>query len=145
MDNDCRRPVELFLVEDNPGDVALLREGLNEFACNYRMQLAVDGEEAVRLLQKTGDAPPDLILLDLNLPKKSGHQVLAELKSNPKLRRIPILVLTSSRAPKDVIAAYDLGANSYLPKPRSFAETLSLVETLRDYWMRLVLLPARDC
>lgn len=145
MYRNSGRHVRVLLVEDNPADVVLLKYGLEQAEATYDLQVAKDGDEAARILSSisaSNDSRPDLILLDLNLPKRSGHEVLAIVKSDPWLRFIPVVVLTSSAAPSDVLAAYSHGANSYLRKPISLDGALDLIRTVEHYWLNLALLPA---
>jgi chemotaxis family two-component system response regulator Rcp1 len=135
----------LLLVEDNPGDVRLLREALTESGMVVQVQVVHDGEEALQLLRRAGSyatAPrPNLILLDLNLPKKSGHEVLAEVKSDPQLQLIPVVVLTSSSKPDDITKSYALGANVYLQKPLEVEEFFGAVKDLVTFWSKRASLP----
>jgi two-component system, chemotaxis family, response regulator Rcp1 len=139
------RAVELLLVEDNPGDAALVKEGLREAHAQYEIHVAPDGEEALRFLRKQGvhqnAQRPDLILLDLNLPRYDGHEVLADIKADPSLRVIPVIILTSSTAPRDIENAYAKGANSYLQKPQTLDQTFDLMKTIEHYWLDFALLP----
>jgi CheY-like chemotaxis protein len=139
------RPARLLLVEDNPADAMLLRTALREVRTEYRLHVATDGEDAMQYLLKDGPSAaenrPDLILLDLNLPKVDGHQVLQMVKTNKDLRAIPVVVLTSSLAPSDIAMAYARGANSYLEKPSDIEKVFDLVRTLKHYWLDLSLLP----
>jgi two-component system, chemotaxis family, response regulator Rcp1 len=139
------RPVEVVLIEDNPGDVRLLEEAFRELHANIRIQVAKDGAEGLDIVEKrVGEKLlpwPDLILLDLNLPKISGHDVLERLKANPSTRRIPIIVLTSSRADVDVRRAYDSHANAYLRKPSSLDDLISAAQQIKSFWMECVTLP----
>lgn len=139
------RPVEVVLIEDNPGDVRLLEEAFRELQANIRIQVAKDGAEGLDLVEKRALEKllpsPDLILLDLNLPKISGHDVLERLKTNPSTRRIPIIVLTSSRADVDVRRAYDSHANAYLRKPSSLDDLISAAQQIKSFWMECVTLP----
>jgi CheY-like chemotaxis protein len=139
------RPVELLLVEDNPGDVRLTQEALKEGTLPVHLNVARDGVEALDFLRHREpfeDAPtPDLILLDLNLPRKSGREVLSEIKSDPNLKRIPVLVMTTSRADQDVQKAYSLNANCYITKPMDLDEFLRIVRSIEDFWLRTVTLP----
>jgi CheY-like chemotaxis protein len=136
---------EILLVEDNPGDVRLTEEVLREGKVWNRLNVAGDGVEALCFLRREGkyaDAPrPDLILLDLNLPKKSGHEVLAEIKADRELRRIPVVVLTTSRAEEDIIRAYDRYANCYLTKPFDWERFIEVVRSVEDFWLTVVKLP----
>jgi two-component system, chemotaxis family, response regulator Rcp1 len=140
-----RRPVEVLLIEDNPGDVRLLEEAFRELNADIRMRVAKDGAEGLELVQKALanriDEWPDLILLDLNLPTISGHDVLARIKNNPETRRIPVIILTSSRAEFDVRQAYDCHANAYLRKPSTLEGLISAAEQIKSFWLELVTLP----
>jgi two-component system, chemotaxis family, response regulator Rcp1 len=140
-----RGPVEVLLIEDNPGDVRLLEEAFRELHADIRMRVAKDGAEGLELVQKAItnkiDEWPDLILLDLNLPKISGHDVLARIKNNPETRRIPVIILTSSRAEFDVRQAYDCHANAYLRKPSTLEGLISAAEQIKSFWLELVTLP----
>ena len=135
---------KILLVEDNPGDVDLTREGLEEARLRNELYLAEDGEQAMDFLLQRGehaDAPrPDLILLDLNMPGKDGRQVLAEIKEHPHLRRIPVVVLTSSEAEEDVLRSYDLHANCYIPKPVNLDKFLKIVQSIKGFWFSVVTL-----
>ena len=139
------RPVEILLVEDNPGDVRLTQEALKDAKVRNNMHVAGDGEDAVAFLLQEGryaDAPrPDLILLDLNLPKKNGREVLSEIKSNADLMRIPVVVLTTSRAEEDILRAYDLNANCYITKPVDLDQFVRVVKSIEDFWLTIVKLP----
>jgi len=139
------KPIEILLVEDNPGDIRLTQETLKEFELRSNISVARNGEEALAFLRcegPYGDAVrPDLILLDLNLPKKNGHEVLAEIKADEKLRRIPVVVLTTSRAEQDVIRAYDLHANCYITKPVDLDQFGTAIRALLEFWVKIVKLP----
>lgn len=139
------RPVEILLVEDNPGDVRLTREALREGKVRNNLHVAADGVEALHFLRKEGrfaDAVrPDLILLDLNLPKKDGREVLEDIKSDPDLRYIPVVVLTSSQAEQDILRAYDLHANCYVSKPVDLDQFIHVVHSIEDFWFTIVKLP----
>ena len=138
--------LKVLLVEDSPGDVRLTMEALKEAKVLNNLNVAGDGIEALAFLKREGahaKAPrPDVILLDLNLPKKDGREVLAEIKADPNLRRIPIVVLTTSRAEEDIIRAYDLHANCYITKPVDFKQFLEVVQSIEDFWLTVVKLPA---
>lgn len=140
------RPLELLLVEDNPGDVRLTREALKSGEVAVNLNVARDGVEALDFLHRRGNfasAPvPDLILLDLNLPRKNGREVLSEIKSDPELRRIPVLVMTTSRADQDINRAYSLNANCYITKPMDLDEFLRIVRSIEDFWLKTVTLPS---
>lgn len=138
--------MDLLLVEDNPGDVRLTKEAFREEGkLTNILHVVVDGIEAMAFLHQEGeyaDKPrPDLILLDLNLPRMDGREVLAEIKSDPNLKRIPVIILTTSSAEQDIQASYDLHANSYMTKPVDFDQFIAAVKTVRDYWLSVVKLP----
>jgi CheY-like chemotaxis protein len=139
--------MDILLVEDNPADARLVREALAEHEVPASLHWVTSGEEALNYLRpQTMDLAskmPDLVLLDLNLPGLNGHEVLAEIKSDPALKRIPVLVLTSSANPSDVLAAYGDHANAYLIKPEEFDAFLNLVSTVRHHWLDAVLLPSQ--
>jgi CheY-like chemotaxis protein len=139
------RPVEVLLVEDNPGDVRLTREALREGKIRNNLHVARDGVEALAFLRRQGEhagAPrPDLILLDLNLPRKDGREVLTEIKDDATLRQIPVVVLTSSQAEEDIIRAYDLHANCYISKPVDLDQFINVVRSIEDFWFTVVKLP----
>jgi two-component system, chemotaxis family, response regulator Rcp1 len=145
MDNQLVKPITILLVEDNPGDADLAREALENSKFNNNLQVVDDGEKAMAYLHREGayrDAPrPDLILLDLNLPKKDGRQVLAEIKVDPELMRIPVVILTTSRAEEDVLRTYNLHANCYITKPIDLNQFLHVVRSIEDFWMSIVVLP----
>jgi two-component system, chemotaxis family, response regulator Rcp1 len=137
--------IDILLVEDNPGDVRLTLEALKEGGIQGRLHVAADGEEAIAFLRQTGPhthaARPGLILLDLNLPRRSGTDVLRELKADPDLRRIPVVILTSSTAEEDIRRTYDLHANCYVTKPVDLDEFMEVVRYMRDFWFSVVTLP----
>ncbi len=143
-END-NQAIEILLVEDNPGDVRLIIEAMIEAKLDNRFHVVEDGVEAMQFLRREGrfgDAPrPDLILLDLNLPKKDGRAVLAEVKADPVLKRIPVVVLTTSRAEEDVLRAYDLHANCYITKPVDMEQFMKVVAQIDEFWIRVVTLP----
>jgi len=142
------KPINILLVEDNPGDADLAREALESSKMNNIMHVVDDGEKAMAFLRREGsftDAPrPDLILLDLNLPKKDGRQVLAEIKADEGLRRIPVVILTTSRAEEDVLKTYDLHANCYITKPIDLNQFLHVVRSIEDFWLSIVVLPPNE-
>ncbi len=140
------RQIEVLLVEDNPGDVRLTREALKEGRLINNLNVVPDGVEAMAFLNKCGTyvgAPrPDLILLDLNLPRKSGREVLEEIKNDPGLRRIPVMVLTTSNAEQDLMNAYNLHANCYIKKPLDLDEFMAVIRSIEHFWFHIVTLPA---
>ena len=140
------RPAEFLLVEDNPGDVRLTREALNESKLRNRLNIVGDGVEALAFLRREGkyaSAPrPDLVLLDLNLPRKDGREVLAEIKADPALKRIPVVVITSSEAEQDVLASYDLHVNCYVSKPVDLEQFIKVVRSIETFWLTIVKLPS---
>ena len=141
------KPIEILLVEDNPADVRLTREHFKESKIANRLHVVDDGVEAMALLRRAGryaDAVrPDLILLDLNLPKKDGREVLKEIKDDPDLRRIPVVVLTISKAEEDILRTYDLHANCYITKPIDLKQFVKVVRAIEDFWFSIVKLPSR--
>lgn len=148
MSEELGRPVEILLVEDNPGDVRLTIEALKEGRVRNRLSVARDGVEAIAFLRRQGphaQAPrPDLILLDLNLPRRDGREVLADIKDDAVLRRIPVVVLTTSKAEEDILRTYDLHANCYITKPVDLEQFIAVVRSIDDFWLSVVRLPARD-
>jgi len=142
---DGRSPIEILLVEDNPGDERLTREALKEGKVYHNLHWAKDGVEAMEFLQQRGkyqDSPrPDIILLDLNLPKKDGREVLQEIKSDEKLKRIPVVVLTTSKAEEDVMRTYNLHANCYVTKPVDLEKFIVVVKSIDIFWLTVVTLP----
>ncbi|HEY5548316.1 MAG TPA: response regulator [Coriobacteriia bacterium] len=139
-------PIEILLVEDNPGDVRLTQEVLKEGRIANILNVVMDGVEALRYLRREGDyanvPDTDLILLDLNLPKMDGREVLAVIKADPVLARIPVVVLTTSGAEADILSAYSLHANCYITKPVSLDRFVEVVRSIEDFWLSLVRLPA---
>ena len=139
------RPIEILLVEDSPSDVRLTREALKEAKVVNMLHVAQDGIEALDFLRKQGQyasrPSPDLILLDLNLPKKDGRDVLAEIKQDKNLKRIPVVVLTTSSAEEDVVRAYNLHANAYVTKPVDLTQFLEVIRTIEAFWLAVVTLP----
>jgi len=137
--------IEILLVEDNPGDVRLTIETFKEAKVHNTLHVARDGVEALARLKQEGnyaDVPrPDLILLDLNLPKKDGRQVLAEIKADEKLRRIPVVILTTSSAEEDILRTYDLHANCYITKPVDLDQFIKVVKSIEEFWLTVVKLP----
>lgn len=142
---EMQRPLRILLIEDNPADVRLTKEAFREEGSLTQVTVVEDGEEAIAFLRRQGRyscAPrPDLILLDLNLPKKDGREVLAEIKSDRTLARTPVVVLTSSHADQDICLAYDLGANCYITKPVDLEQFLEVVKAVEDFWLAVAELP----
>jgi CheY-like chemotaxis protein len=139
------KPIEVLLVEDNPGDAQLTRMALGDGKMCINLSLAEDGVEALEFLRRQGkyaNAPhPDLILLDLNLPKKDGREVLADIRSDPALKRIPVVILTTSESDADILQAYNLAANCYITKPVDFEQFVKIVKSIEDFWFTIVKLP----
>ena len=139
------RPIEILFVEDNPGDVRLTQEALREAKMCVNVRVAWDGEEAIEYLRKEGQYAdalrPDLILLDLNLPRMSGREVLAEIKADTDLRSIPVVVLTGSKAEADVAKTYNLHANCYVTKPADLDQFIRVVQSIESFWLTIVKLP----
>lgn len=138
-------PIDILLVEDNPGDVRLAQEVFKEAKVKNDLHVVNDGVEAMAFLRKEGkykDAErPDIILLDLNLPKKTGHEVLAEIKSDDNLKRIPVVILTVSKDEEDVMKSYNLYANCFITKPVDLNQFLNVVKSIEDFWLTIVKLP----
>ena len=145
MTQKSGKPIEILLVEDSPGDVRLTREALKEGKVLNNLHVAKDGVEAIAFLRKEGQyadaVRPDLILLDLNLPRKSGTEVLAEIKEDPELKSIPVVILTVSQADEDITKSYSLHANCYIKKPVELSEFLGVVNAIEDFWLAIVKLP----
>ena len=135
----------MLLVEDNPGDVRLTQEALKDGHVLVNLTVASDGVEAMQILRHEGNNAgkprPDLILLDLNLPKKNGREVLEEIKADDELKRIPVIVMTTSKAEQDIYRAYNLNANCYVTKPVDLDEFLNVVRSIEDFWLTIVTLP----
>jgi two-component system, chemotaxis family, response regulator Rcp1 len=147
MPRELGRPAELMLVEDNYGDVLLTQEAFRASKIANNLQIARDGEEALKMLRKEapyGDlVTPDLILLDLNLPRKDGREVLTEIKNDQELAKIPVVILTGSRAELDIAHSYELNANCYIAKPINFEQLQNVVNSLQKFWFSVVLLPTQ--
>ena len=144
-DRTCKKRIEILLVEDNPGDIQLTRIALEDNKMSVNLSVVEDGVEALEFLRKKGkyaDAPhPDLVLLDLNLPRKDGREVLAEMKADKILKRIPVVILTTSQAEEDVLKAYNLCANCYITKPVDFDQFVKIVRSIESFWFTIVKLP----
>lgn len=140
------KAVEILLIEDNPGDARLAREALRDAKVRNNLSWVPDGVEGMAYLKrqgKYGQSPrPDLILLDLNLPRKDGREVLSEIKADESLRRIPVVILTTSQAEEDILRAYHLNANCYITKPVDLEQFMKVVKTIEDFWLTIVKLPA---
>ncbi|AKB35663.1 Two-component system response regulator [Methanosarcina siciliae C2J] len=136
------KPVDILLVEDNKGDVGLIEEVFESSKVRNKLYVVEDGEEAVHFLFREGkfsDVPrPGIILLDLNLPKKDGHEVLGEIKKNKDLKKIPVVVLTTSRAEEDILESYKLHANAYVPKPVDFDQFIKVIKSIENFWLEVV-------
>jgi len=144
MDNELES-IHILLVEDNPHDVEITKRALEKGQLRNRLTVAVDGQQALDILSDLQRAAelPGLILLDLNLPKLSGIEVLQEVKGDPALRGIPVIVLTTSTREEDVVRAYDLGVNTFITKPVRFEDFINVVTTIREYWIVIATLPAK--
>ena len=142
------RAIEILLVEDNPGDVLLTKEAMKDAKVSNSLHVVGNGLEALEFLRREGrfqEAPtPDLVLLDLNLPRKNGREVLQEMKSEEGLRSIPVVVLTTSEAHRDIIESYNLQANCYIPKPVDFEQFRKVVASIEQFWFTLVKLPTKS-
>jgi CheY-like chemotaxis protein len=147
MTRPSGRPIEILLVEDNPGDVRLTIEGLKEGKVRNNLHVAKDGVEALAFLRREANyadaVRPDLILLDLNLPRMDGRQVLSEIKADPVLKTIPVVVLTTSGAEQDVLHSYQLQANCYITKPVDLEQFITVVRSIEDFWLTIVTLPQK--
>ena len=141
------KPIDILLVEDNPGDSRLAMEALKESKLRNNLHIVTDGVEAMDFLYKRGKHEqvlrPDLILLDLNLPKKDGREVLAEIKSDPDLKRIPVVILTISKAEEDVLKTYNLHANCFITKPLDLNQFVTVIKSIEDFWLTIVKLPSQ--
>ena len=139
------RPIEILLVEDSPGDVRLTQEALRDAKIANNLHVANDGDVALDFLYKRGahssSPTPDLVLLDLNLPRKDGREVLAEIKADAALKRIPVVVLTTSGAERDIVESYELHANCFVTKPVYFGQFMNVVRSIQDFWFTVVKLP----
>jgi chemotaxis family two-component system response regulator Rcp1 len=141
------KPIDILLVEDNPGDADLAREALSTGKLHNALHVVGDGEEAMAFLRRTGKhagAPrPDLVLLDLNLPRKDGREVLAEIKADPDLKRIPVVILTISKDEEDILKSYNLHADCFITKPLDLTCFLKVVQSIEDFWLTIVRLPSK--
>jgi chemotaxis family two-component system response regulator Rcp1 len=149
MNNETKiRIIDILLVEDNPGDIRLTQEVLKEGKIKNKLSVVTDGEEAIFFLKKIGKyknvSTPDLILLDLNLPKKDGREVLAEIKKDPNFSSIPVVILTTSDAEKDIISSYASHANAFITKPVDFNQFVTVVRAIEDFWLTIVKLPKKE-
>ena len=145
MNASISKSIEILLVEDNPGDVRLTRESLYDARVNNNMMVAGDGLEAMACLRQEGKyaqaARPDLILLDLNLPRMNGFEVLDAIKEDPNLKRIPVVVLTTSEAEQDIVQSYNLYANAYVTKPVDLEQFIKVIKSIEGFWLEIVKLP----
>lgn len=146
MFHQIDRPIEILLVEDNPADVRLIIEAFKEGKENNNLNIVEDGVEAMLYLHREGKyvdvSRPDIVLLDLNLPKKDGREVLAEIKNDPGFKKIPVIVLTTSQTELDVLKSYELNANCYVSKPVEFERFLNVIKSIEDFWLNIVKLPS---
>jgi CheY-like chemotaxis protein len=145
--NESILPINILLVEDNPGDARLAKEALKESKLKNQLFIVEDGIEAIEFLMKKGHykdvESPDLILLDLNLPRKDGREVLADIKSDDNLKHIPVVVLTTSKAEEDVLKSYNLHANCYITKPIDFNQFIEVIQSIENFWLTIVKLPRK--
>jgi two-component system, chemotaxis family, response regulator Rcp1 len=145
VSKDLGQPIEILLVEDNPGDVRLILEAMKDAKVRNVVHSVDDGEEAMLYLHKKGQyvgkPRPDLVLLDLNLPRKDGREVLAEIKSDAQLKSIPVVILTSSKAEQDIVRTYNLHANCYITKPVDLDQFINVVKSIENFWLTVVRLP----
>jgi CheY-like chemotaxis protein len=141
------KPIEILLIEDNEGDVGLIEEVFEEAIIRNNLHVAEDREEAALYLHGEGKFSgfprPDIILLDLNLPKKDGREVLREIKEDSNLKNIPVIILTASQAEKDILKSYDLHANAYISKPLDFDQFVNVVKSIENFWLEIVKLPMK--
>ncbi len=142
------RPIEILMVEDNPGDIKLTKKSFETFKVKNNLNVVENGEDAMAYLRKQGKFSqavlPDMILLDLNLPKKDGRTVLSEIKADEKLKHIPVVIMTSSEAEEDIFRAYQLQASCYITKPADFDQFIKIVKSIDDFWFTVVQFPPRD-
>jgi two-component system, chemotaxis family, response regulator Rcp1 len=142
MDSNVHIPIEILLVEDNPGDIRLTKEALRDGKIGNHLHVVMDGADAMAFLRKEGPfagvPTPDLVLLDLNLPKKSGREVLDEIKHDDLLKHIPVVILTSSQAESDVLSSYRLRANAFVTKPVNLEQFLKVVQSIEHFWVEIV-------
>ncbi|MGB9978407.1 response regulator [Methanobacterium sp.] len=145
--NQTAKQIEILLVEDNEGDVGLVEEVFHEAKIMNNLNVAEDGEEAILFLRREGkfsNVPsPDIILLDLNLPGKDGREVLKEIKEDDELKRIPVVILTTSKAEEDILKSYNLHANSYITKPVDFDQFIKVIKSIENFWLDIVKLPSK--
>jgi two-component system, chemotaxis family, response regulator Rcp1 len=146
MNSKLSRPVDILLVEDNPGDVRLTQEAFRDARIEVRLSVVMDGEEALNYLYRRGQyadvTRPDIILLDLNIPKKDGREVLQEIKRDDSLRYVPVVVLTTSNAEQDIVRTYNLNVNAYINKPVDFDRFFEIVQKIEEFWLMTAILPS---
>lgn len=145
---ETSKPIEVLLVEDDPGDVMMTQEAFADYKIANKLSVVTNGEDAIAYMRKQGRfagvPTPDLVLLDLNLPRRNGREVLRDIKEDPDLRRVPVVVLTTSASEEDVLAAYDLHANAYVRKPVDFEQFVAAVRAIDDFFITIVRLPPRS-
>ncbi len=148
MEHPLLNPIDILVVEDNPGDARLIKEVLNEQKIYNSLFIVSDGVEAMNFLRNKGkykDSPkPDLIILDLNLPKKDGREVLADIKADDDLKRIPVVIMTISQAEADILKSYNLHANCYITKPIDLNQFIKVIKTIEEFWFSIVKLPSKS-
>jgi chemotaxis family two-component system response regulator Rcp1 len=147
MKPELANPIEILLIEDNLGDIRLIEEVFKDAKIDNKMQVALDGEKAMKVLRREGEysqaSRPDIILLDLNLPRKDGREVLKEIKEDKALKCIPVIILTTSTAEEDLIETYKHNANCYITKPFDFDHFIKVISNIEDFWLNIVKLPPR--
>ncbi|MBI5681176.1 MAG: response regulator [Methanobacterium sp.] len=147
MRPDSANPIEILLIEDNLGDIRLIEEVFKDAKIDNKMQVALDGEKAMKMLRREGEysqaSRPDIVLLDLNLPRKDGREVLKEIKEDKSLKCIPVIILTTSTAEEDIIETYKHNANCYITKPFDFDHFIKVISNIEDFWLNIVKLPPR--
>jgi chemotaxis family two-component system response regulator Rcp1 len=148
INKESLQPINILLIEDNPGDIRLTKEVLKEGKIRNNLSIAMDGEEAIAFLKKQDNykevVTPDIILLDLNLPKKDGREVLAEIKADDSLKHIPVIVLTTSAAEQDILNTYAHHANCYITKPVDFNQFIGVIRSIELFWLTIVKLPSKE-
>jgi len=148
MQNTMIKPIDILIIEDNEGDARLIKEVLSEGKVSNSLHVVKDGVQAMEFLQRKGayksEQIPDLVILDLNLPKKDGREVLLEIKTDNELKKIPVVIMTTSQAEEDILKSYDLHANCYITKPIDLNQFIKVVKSIEDFWFSIVKLPPKS-